>query len=126
MQQNQKNNPLRLANGLTLRDGQLIVDNIARNGAPKRTHVPAVAWGMRDRGATDHPLPFVGGRRPLDDEPNDKAFLNGKSSPIHNGMGSETPEHRGADWGVDHGSTILGQSIRGLAKHGEARLPQKK
>jgi len=124
--QNQNNKPIKLANNLTLRDGQLIVDNIARNGAPKRTHVPAPAWGMRDRGATDHPLAFVGGKRPFDDEPNDNAFLNGQSCPIHNGMGSEDNEHRGADYGPDHGSTILAGSIRGLVKHGEARLPSKK
>ena len=113
-----KSKSYRVAGGI-LRNGVLVRDahqNIARAGADKKLTSPAPAYGAVSPKAG--PLAFVGGKRPLDDEPNDK--LTGKSSPIHNGMGSETPEHRGADYGLDHGSSILQRAgSRSLDKHGD-------
>jgi hypothetical protein len=98
--------PNTLPDGSVIAHGQ-IVRNVSRDGAPKRLTDPAITHGMRDVSATGHPLAFVGGKRPLDDEPNGKLCIDGKSAPIHNGMNTKTPEHRGSDYGPDHGSSIL-------------------
>lgn len=116
----------------TLPDGSLIAHGqIIR--APKRLTDPAIAHGMRDVGAKGHPLAFVGGKRPLDDEPNGKLCVDGQSEPIHGGMRTATPEHRGMDYGPDHASSILATAGPGSWRapaHGSQRkigtLPGKK
>ena len=74
---------------VVMKHGQLHRDpNLALNGAPKRlTEVEAVFGQTRreDRG-DDHGLAFVGGKRPLDDEPNSKTF-EGKTVPVGFGQG---------------------------------------
>jgi hypothetical protein len=118
---------LKLGDGSVLRHGQIIKavgahnrtaelsatpgysDPLA-NGAAKNTPIPAPAHGMRKR--TDgHNLAFEGGRRPLQDEPLQKAVICGKSAPIHNGMRTNTPEHRGTDKGPYHGSDVLRAAV---------------
>jgi hypothetical protein len=100
--------PIRLINGRKISGGQLFEPKIGRDPrTPKRIANPTIAHGMRDVGASGHPLAFDGARRPLDDEPNSKTFLNGKSAPIHSGMGSKTMSERGTDKGQDHGSAVL-------------------
>ena len=94
-----------LPDGSTLAYGQIVRTNLER--APKRLTTPAPAHGMRDVSATGHSLAFVGGKRPLDDESNGKLCMDGQSEPIHGGMSSATPDHRGTDYGPDHGSSIL-------------------
>jgi hypothetical protein len=107
---------IKLKNGISMNHGQMCIPATSplhsRNGKGKRPDKLTPGYGMRDVSATGHGLAFVGGKRPLDDEPNDKSFLNGKTVPIHNGMGSETPEHRGADYGPDHGSDVLREAGR--------------
>jgi hypothetical protein len=114
----------RVAHGAFVRDA-----NIARSGAAKRLTDPAIAHGMRDVGAKGHPLAFVGGKRPLDDEPNGKLCIDGQSEPIHGGMRTATPEHRGMDYGPDHGSSILATAGPGSWRapaHGSQRPIRKK
>ncbi len=113
---------------VTMKHGQMF-HNVARNGKPKALTVPKITHSMRDVGKSGHGLAFVGGKRPLDDEPNDKLSQNARSVPVHNGMGSERPENRGADYGPDHGSKILRDAGPGSwisEPHGTARLPTKR
>jgi hypothetical protein len=114
---------LKLGDGSVLRHGQIIATTGARSrvaesgpvnplasAAPKNTPTPELASGMRNR-ITEHSLAFEGGRHPLQDEPNSKLSQNGKSAPIHDGMWSKTPEHRGVDRGRDHGSEVLRSAV---------------
>jgi hypothetical protein len=120
----------KLSGGYSLNlHGQLIKENIARDGAAKRLTTPAITPGMRDVSAKGHPLAFVGGKRPLDDAPNDKLCMDGKSAPIHNGMASSTPEFRGTNYGPDHGSSILATAGPGSWRdpaHGSQRPIRKR
>lgn len=79
-----------------------------RNGAPKRTQTEFAsaepAMEGRQNYAPNHPL-LPGAKRPLDDEPMQKTFANGKSEPIHPGMKSS--RERGEDRGRDHGCAVL-------------------
>lgn len=96
-----------MANRTVMQHGQLHLDprrkdrsappGLGRlNGAPKRTQTGfALTPGMRDVGASGHPLAFVGGKRPLDDEPMEKHVVtsrkhigqpNTKRAPAHPGM----------------------------------------
>lgn len=79
-------------------------NNFARSGAAKRLHSPAPVIGQR-RATTGTQSAFHHGVAVQDEPLTTK--LTGRSVPIHNGMGSETPEHRGADYGQDHGARIL-------------------
>jgi len=65
----------------------------ARSFKPKSYPTPALAGGMRDVSASGHPLAFVGGTRPLDDEPNSKLHM-GKQVPVSPSM--EAPAPNGA------------------------------
>jgi hypothetical protein len=115
--------PIKLANGAALRNGQIIGGNdmqrklntsynIARDGASKRLTDPAPVAGHRSR-TTESGLAFKGSKRPLDDEPMAKNFLDGKSAPINLGTAfSKTCGERGTDKGPDHGSAILQEASR--------------
>jgi hypothetical protein len=83
-------------------------EGIARTGAPKRLTDPAPVHGQTRREEKGgHPL-LPGHTRPLDDEPLQKHFLDGKSAPINPGTSfSKTRGERGTDKGPDHGSDIL-------------------
>jgi len=126
---------IKLNDGSIIRHGQLIrragLDaprGFGRSFKPKEYATPALAGGMRDVSATGHPLGFVGGKRPLDDEPNSKLHIGKGSPPLHDGMRTRTPECRGADYGPDHASKLLADAGYGsyaspvAAKHGAARL----
>jgi hypothetical protein len=107
-------NALRLSDGSVMRHGQIIKSVGAHNRTSELSATPGysdplaspaakrtvdsipLASGMRNR-ITEHNLAFEGGRRPLDDEPMAKGFLDGRQSPVHPAMGSATPEHRGRD-----------------------------
>jgi hypothetical protein len=78
--------------------------SMARNGAAKKLTTPTITPGMSRQ--TKGEFGFYHGVTVQDEPLTTK--LTGKSSPIHNGMGSENPEHRGQDFGPDHGSKILG------------------
>src|SRR5205085_2328094 len=100
-----------LASGMTLNSrGQLIVGNLARDGAAKHPHVPEITHSMRNR--TSEQSLVKGFGHPLDDEPLEKHFLNGRSAPIHDGMVSKTRSQRGTDKGNDHASVILREAGR--------------
>lgn len=132
----------KLPNGAKLAHGQLhLMPHRAGKSAPpgafrkfgeKALPTPEPVIGHARREAKGgHPLAFVGGTRPLNDETADKLCINGKTVPVHNGMGSETPEHRGADYGPNGGSDILSRTPRDWdKKHGDidkaARLPSKR
>jgi hypothetical protein len=118
-----------LTHGALIRDPKLAPSlygaahgNMARAGAPKRLTSPAPAYGQKRQ--TAGPLhPFLHGQA-VNDETAGK-LCHGKSSAIHNGIGSESPEHRGADYGLDHGSTILQRGgTLALDKHGDVRPGQ--
>jgi hypothetical protein len=121
-----KSKSFRVADGV-IRNGQLIKDshaNMARAGAPKAVTVPALAYGQtRQTQGTLSPLHHGVA---IQDEPmTTKSGHTGKAVPIHNGMNTKTPEARGADYGPDHGSKILGDAGPGSWRseaHGSARL----
>jgi hypothetical protein len=121
----QKTKAVRLPNAtINYNQLRLAEPNLARDGRAKRTHVPEIAWGMKSQSRPDGVHPFLHGQA-LSDETADKLSQGGHTVPVHSGMGSKTPEHRGAaDW-PGHSSTILARAPS-LEKHGEARLPQKK
>jgi hypothetical protein len=115
---------------------QYHVHNLARAGAPKRFAAPTIHPGMVGAPKSAKKLSAYHHGVTVEDEPLTTKFAHtGKSSPIHNGMGSENPEHRGMDFGPDHGSKILGSAGPASwrdevgGKHGEfildksARLP---
>lgn len=110
-----------LPNGNRINYGQLL---IARNGSPKRTTIPQPAWGMKSQTRPGGTHPFLHGQA-LSDETADKLSQNGRTVPVHSGMGSKDNEHRGADYGPGEGSRILA-GAPSLEKHGEARFPSKK
>lgn len=97
------------------------------DGAPKRLTDPAPAHGQKRR--TKGALSAYHHGVTVQDEPmTTKPGHTGKAVPIHNGMGSATPEHRGANYGPDHGSKILGSAGPASWRdepHGGARLPAK-
>jgi hypothetical protein len=87
--------PIKLLDGMILRHGQIIKPNIARDGAPKKLTTPALAHGAKNRIAEHTLKPNFS--NPLDDEKLEKNFRNGKHSPVHPGMWTQTPEHRAKD-----------------------------
>jgi hypothetical protein len=78
-----------------------------------------IAHGMRNVGAKGHGLAFKGGKRPLDDEPLQKTWQDGKSVPIHDGMGTHprSAHERGIVKDVRDGSAHLRQA--GIHNHNE-------
>ena len=77
-----------------------------RAGAPKRSYTPAAVFGQR-RVSTGVLSAHIHGIA-VQDEPNDKGFLNGKTVPTGFGMGSsKTQSQRGTDKGPDAGSEHL-------------------
>jgi hypothetical protein len=72
-------------------------NGFGRKFGQKHFDTPALAGGMRPVGvahgnvsATGHPLAFVGGKRPLDDEPNTKLHM-GKQVPVSPSMEAHAP-----------------------------------
>jgi hypothetical protein len=116
---------IKLKNGASINHGQLSIPQHLRperagrsappgfgrfDGKPKAHTIkePEVAYGMVHQGADRKTLSdFHHGIPTLDEPMTTKPHLQGRAVPIHNGMGSETPEHRGADYGSEHGSKIL-------------------
>jgi hypothetical protein len=83
----------------------------ARRNDSKVVATPEIAHGMKrqTQGALH---PFNHGR-PLDDEPLQKTWSNGKSVPIHDGMGTKSEPHtRGIVAHVEDGSKHLRQASR--------------
>ena len=68
--------------------------HIARDGAPKKLTTPAPAYGLKrtTQGALH---PFLHGQS-VNDETLEKNW-SGKQVPVHPGMGSKSPAHRGKD-----------------------------
>ena len=87
--------------------------------APKKLTEPKLAPGMH-RVTTGALHPYLHSR-PLNDETADKLGY-GVTVPVHNGMGTKTPEHRGADYGPDEAKRVFGDSMKISAPHGSARL----
>jgi hypothetical protein len=110
----EKQKPIRLADGMTLRNGQLIrKTNVARDGAEKRPHVAEPAFGMRNREAEHMPGLAQNFSNPLDDEPNTigKPFLDGRSAPPVVAHRSRTrPYDR------DEGTAVLNDSVLSVGK----------
>jgi hypothetical protein len=106
--------PLRFAAG-KISAGQMFEHQIGRD--PKKPKafadpVPVIGHQRPEEKTSQrqpgHPLAFPGIiGRPLDDEPNDKSFLNGKAPPVHPGMFSKTMAQRGTHKGPDGGSAAL-------------------
>ena len=98
---------IKLKSGATMANGMIAVPGFRANtmekdsllhprrGAPKRQAAPAVAHGMRDVSATGHALAFVGGKRPLDDEPLEKNWQGKGNVPTHPGMFSHPRSNAG-------------------------------
>jgi hypothetical protein len=61
-------------------------EGLARNNVSKVLPTLAIAHGMRDVSAAGHPLAFVGGKRPLDDETLEKTWQGKGNVPTHDGM----------------------------------------
>jgi hypothetical protein len=98
-------------------------NNFARSGSrAKRLDTPAPVIGQR-RATTGTQSAFHHGVAVQDEPLTTK--LTGRSVPIHNGMRTETPEYRGADYGQDHGARILSDAGPGSwrsevgGKHGD-------
>jgi hypothetical protein len=108
--------------------------NLARTGKQKNLAAAPTHPSMASAPKNAKPLSAFHHGVTVQDEPL-TAKLTGKNVPVHNGMGSENPEHRGQDFGPDHGSKILGAAGPASwrsdvgGKHGEfildksARLP---
>jgi hypothetical protein len=75
-----------------MRHGQMI-DNVARNGRPKKLTAPATTLGMKRQTKPSHE--FCHGA-PLNDEPLQKNW-EGKQVPVTFGMGSRTNGANEAD-----------------------------
>jgi hypothetical protein len=126
----QKSKSFAVAGGM-IRNGVFLPHphgDLARAGAKKSLTSPAITHGMvRQTKGTQSA--YHHGVAVQDEPMTVKTGCTGKSVPIHNGMRTKTPEARGADYGPDHGSKILGdagnQSWRSdvASKHGVARLP---
>jgi hypothetical protein len=131
---------VKLPSGARLMYGQLIQNQRTPHfaapgfgrydGKPKNLKAPETVIGQK-RQTAGALHPYLHGQA-VNDETADKLCHNeAKSFPIHNGMGSETPDHRGADYGPDHGSKVLrdGGKLDWDHKHGDvdkaARLPSK-
>jgi hypothetical protein len=131
---------------MPMRHGQLVLDATMQNTLAAKfpgRHAPAgfSRDGKRKLATTTKPaLTFGADKRQtkgefgyhhgttVEDEPLVAKLGYGKQVPIHNAMRSENPEHRGADYGPDHGGKILSQSGPGSWReeaHGVARLPKK-
>jgi hypothetical protein len=110
-----------LTHGVYLPYGQAH-GSMARAGKAKRLHTPAPVFGQR-RATTGTQSAFHHGVAVQDEPLTTK--LTGRSVPIHNGMRTETPEYRGADYGQDHGARILSDAGPGSwrsevgGKHGD-------
>jgi hypothetical protein len=132
---------------MQMRHGQMILDanaqeylanrfpgrhapaGFGRDGKPKlaTTTTPALTYGA-DKRQTVGEFGYHHGIV-TEDEPLTTKIGAGRQAPIHSGMRTETPETRGADYGMAHGGKILGQSGPGSWRneaHGVARLPSKK
>jgi hypothetical protein len=95
---------------------------IARAGAAKRLVVPAPTHGAVHQGADRKTLSDFHFGIPVKDEPMTTKLGYGKTVPVHNGMNTKTPEARGADYGPDEASRVLGDSLKISTAHGSARL----
>ncbi len=72
----------------------MMISNSARNGAPKKLTMPPPAHGMK-RATSGDLHPYLHGQA-LKDEPN-TPLVRQKQVPVHPGMGSATPKHRGTE-----------------------------
>ena len=102
-----------IRNGVFLPHGGL-----GRNGAAKKLTDPSPAHGMR-RTTRQTQSAYHHGVAVQDEPLTTKISQSGKAVPIHNGMGSERPEYRGANYGPDHGSSILNRDRQSMETHGD-------
>jgi hypothetical protein len=100
--------PLKLANGMKLRNGQLIPSyNIARDGAAKHIRTPEIVHGQRNR--TAELSGMSGFSHPLDDEKLEKNWMDKGNVPVH----SATPSRAQRGQRVDgSGSDMLRSASR--------------
>ncbi len=97
-------------------------NGFGRDGKPKTatTTTPAIHGGMKSQTRSGGVHPWLHGQALGDTAPDKPGY--GVTPAIHNAMGSETPEHRGADYGPDEAGRVLGDSLKISTPHGSARL----
>jgi hypothetical protein len=86
--------PIKLVDGMIMRNGQIIKSNVARDGTAKKLTTPAPTHGMRNRTAEHTLKPSFS--NPLDDETLQKTY-EGKQAPLHPSAKSDPQRAREHD-----------------------------